>query len=650
MSAVPLSVVLVEDNPLDAELVLRALGADGMEFTCIRVQTEAEFLDALRAGPDIVLSDYDLPQFSGLLALELLRRRHPETPFILISGTIGEDTAVEAMRKGATDYLLKDRLARLGTAVRNALAESKLLQERRNSDEQLRLANEELRQREAWFRLLIENATDLIVVVDPAGIVRYHSPSCLRYLGFTPEEIVGRQVSDFIHPDDLKAIQEGLQRALVGAQRAAPIEYRLRHKDGSWRVIQSHGRSAVGRDGRTLIVINSRDITDTHRLEEQFRHAQKMEAIGTLAGGIAHDFNNILTAISGYAELAKMEIDHREAVLDHLQAVTEAGRGATALVRQILSFSRQREQERKPIQLWPIIDEAMKLLRATIPSTIEFHVSLVRQAPTVLADPTQIHQLIMNLATNAAHAMRDRAGRLTVLLDVHELQPDEAGLEAGLQPGRFLRLQVSDTGHGMDPATLKRIFDPFFTTKGPGEGTGLGLAVVHGIVQSHDGVIRVTSEPEHGTRFVIYFPVHLSEAIDPPSLPDHAPRGRGQSILVVDDEAPIANMVKRIFDRLGYRVTAVTAPAEALERLRSDPHGYDLLVTDLTMPYMTGTELAQQALRIRSDLPVILTTGFVASLTADRVRALGIRQLLPKPLTVQALANAAHAVFEGGTV
>ncbi len=650
MTAVPLSVVLVEDNPLDAELVINALGVDGMQFTWIRVQTEAEFVEALRAVPDIVLSDYDLPQFSGLRALDLLRQRHSEIPFILISGTIGEDTAVEAMRKGATDYLLKDRLARLGTAVRNALAESKLLQERRGSDEQLRLANEELRQREAWFRLLIENATDLIVVVDPAGIVRYHSPSSLRYLGFNPEEIVGRPVRDFIHPDDVKPVHEALQRARVGAQRATPIEYRLRHKNGSWRVIQSHGRSAVGRDGQALLVINSRDITDTHHLEEQFRHAQKMEAIGTLAGGIAHDFNNILTAISGYAELAKLEIDNREAVLDHLQAVTEAGRRVTALVRQILSFSRQREQERKPIQLWPIIDEAMKLLRATIPSTIEFHVSLVRQAPTVLADPTQIHQLIMNLATNAAHAMRERAGRLSVLLDVHEIHPDEAGLAAGLQPGRYLRLQVSDTGHGMDPITLNRIFDPFFTTKGPGEGTGLGLAVVHGIVQSHDGVIQVSSEPERGTRFVVYFPVHLGEAIEPPSLPDHAPRGRGQSILVVDDEAPIANMVKRIFERLGYRVTAVTAPAEALERLRSDPHHYDLLVTDLTMPYMTGTELAQHALRIRSDLPVVLTTGFVASLTPDRVRALGIRQLLPKPLTLQGLANAAHSVFENGTV
>ncbi|MFO1449246.1 MAG: PAS domain S-box protein [Opitutaceae bacterium] len=760
MKADPLTLVLVEDNPRDAELVVSALEQAGVDFRWRQVDNAADFLAALEPPPDIVLSDYDLPQFSGLEALRLLRQRYPEVPFILISGTIGEDTAVAAMKGGATDYLLKDRLARLGSAVRNALAEGKLQRERRQVEEALRLseerfrlltetitevfwifnadasqvlyvspgyertwgrpcsglyarasdwmeavhpedrprlaeasarrangsfnevyrvvqpngsvrwihdrafpyrdgnaqvlrvvgvavditaqrlASEELQRREEWFRLLIENATDLIVVVDQTGVIRYQSPSSLRLLGYRQEELVGRSVAEIIHPDDLIRVGEGLKRAITGNQRITPTEFQIRHKDGSWRVLQSHGRPAIGRDGQPLVVVNARDVTDARRMEEQYRQAQKMEAIGTLAGGIAHDFNNILTAISGYAELAKMEIDNRAAVISHLHAVTEAGRRATALVRQILSFSRQREQERKPIQLWPVIDEAMKLLRATIPASIEFHVSLARQAPTVLADPTQIHQLIMNLATNAAHAMRDRPGRLGVVLDVIQVGTDQAELDTGLQPGRYLRLCVSDTGHGMDAATVSRIFDPFFTTKGPGEGTGLGLAVVHGIMQGHDGVVRVFSEPGRGSQFYLYFPVHLSEAVEPPSMPEDAPRGSGQQILVVDDEVSIASMEKRILERLGYQVEATTRPEEALERFRVAPQAYDALITDLTMPLMSGTDLAQQVLRIRPDLPILLTTGYIANLTLERVRSLGISQLLYKPITVQVLAEA----------
>ncbi|MBL9204831.1 MAG: PAS domain S-box protein [Opitutaceae bacterium] len=763
MKTDPLTLVLVEDNPRDAELVVAALEQAGVDFRWRQVDNATDFLAALEPPPEMVLSDYDLPQFSGLEALRLLRQRYPEVPFILISGTIGEDTAVAAMKGGATDYLLKDRLARLGPAVRNALADGKSLRERRKTEEALRLseerfrlltetitevfwifnadasqvlyvspgyertwgrpcaglyarasdwmeavhpedrarlaeaparrangsfdeiyrvvqpngsvrwihdrtfpyrdvnaqvhrvvgvavditaqrlASEELQRREEWFRLLIENATDLIVVVDQAGVVRYHSPSSLRILGYRPEELVGRPVADIIHPDDFGRVREGLQRALSGNQRILPIEYQIRHKDGSLRVLQSHGRPAVGRDGHPLVVVNSRDITDTRHLEEQYRQAQKMEAIGTLAGGIAYDFNNILTAISGYAELAKMEIDNRAAVISHLHAVTEAGRRAAALVRQILSFSRQREQERKPIQLSPVIDEAMKLLRATIPSSIEFHVSLARQAPTVLADPTQIHQLIMNLATNAAHAMRDRPGRLGVVLDVIQVGSDEAERDTGLQPGRYLRLCVSDTGHGMDAATVSRIFDPFFTTKGPGEGTGLGLAVVHGIMQGHDGVVRVFSESGRGSQFYLYFPVHLAEAVEPPSMPEDAPRGSGQRILVVDDEVAIASMEKRILERLGYQVEAMNRPEEALDKFRIAPQAYDVLITDLTMPQMSGTDLAQQVLRIRPDLPILLTTGYIANLTLERVRAMGIAQLLYKPITVQGLAEAVRA-------
>lgn len=377
-------------------------------------------------------------------------------------------------------------------------------------------------------------------------------------------------------------------------------------------------------------------------LEEQFRQSQKMEAIGTLAGGIAHDFNNVLAAITGYTELAKMEIHGNSDLAEYLGAISEGGARAADLVRQILAFSRLQEQRRNPVQLAPVIEEALKLLRATIPASIEFDVSLERGGHAVLADPTQIHQVLMNLATNAAQAMRDRPGRLGVTLENLVIDREFVSLHPGLHQGPYQRLSVSDTGHGMDSTTLSRIFDPFFTTKAPGEGTGLGLAVVHGIVQAHDGIITVYSQPGQGTRFHLYFPAHLDDGASTADAPSDTPRGQGQQILLVDDEPPLIVMGQRMLERLGYRCAAFTHPLEALQAYRQAPESFALAITDLTMPAMSGVDLAEQLLQLRPDLAVILTTGYNASLTPERVRALGVRQLLLKPLTLAALADAVH--------
>ncbi|HEY1107927.1 MAG TPA: ATP-binding protein, partial [Opitutaceae bacterium] len=377
-------------------------------------------------------------------------------------------------------------------------------------------------------------------------------------------------------------------------------------------------------------------------LEEQFRQSQKMEAIGTLAGGIAHDFNNVLAAITGYTELAKMEVQGNADLAEYLKAIGEGGARAADLVRQILAFSRLQEQRRNPVQLAPVIEEALKLLRATIPVSIEFDISLERGGPAVLADPTQIHQVLMNLVTNAAQAMRARPGRLGVTLESLVLDREFVSLHPGLHQGLYQRLCVSDTGHGMDAATQGRIFDPFFTTKAPGEGTGLGLAVVHGIVQAHDGIITVYSQPGQGTRFHLYFPAHLDDSGGFANVPAAAPRGRGEQILLVDDEQPLITMGRRMLERLGYRCAAFTHPAEALQAYRQAPETFALAITDLTMPTMSGIDLAEQLLQLRPDLAVILTTGYNASLTPERVRALGMRQLLLKPLTLNTLAEAVH--------
>ncbi|MEQ2007319.1 MAG: ATP-binding protein [Limisphaerales bacterium] len=385
------------------------------------------------------------------------------------------------------------------------------------------------------------------------------------------------------------------------------------------------------------------DVTERRQLEDQLRESQKMEAIGQLAGGIAHDFNNILGAILGNAELVKvMPAGSREAG-ECLDSIVTASRRAGDLVQQILAFSRRQEQKRQPLQLHLTVREALKLMRATVPAAIEFKTS-VAISPTVLADPTQIHSVTMNLCTNAWHAMKDRPGTLTVELAETEVDEPFARVHPDLRPGRYVRLTVTDTGAGMDAATLQHIFEPLFTTKPVGEGTGLGLAVVHGIMKNHDGGIVVRSQPGRGTMFALYFPVFEAEVVEAPAAPQPIPRGTGQHILFVDDEEPLARMGTAALGRLNYRVTARTSPAEALVLFTEKPAQFDLVVTDLNMPGLSGTEFARRLLAIRPDVRIILATGYSATITADVARELGFSALLPKPYDQRSLGETVQRV------
>jgi nitrogen-specific signal transduction histidine kinase/CheY-like chemotaxis protein len=388
----------------------------------------------------------------------------------------------------------------------------------------------------------------------------------------------------------------------------------------------------------------ARDITAQKKLEDQYLQAQKMEAIGTLAGGIAHDFNNILCAIGGFTELSQITLKDNPEVRAHLDHTLQATRRATSLVRQILTFSRQLPQERKIIQLSPIVSECCSLLRASIPSTIEIDTSFAADAPTVLADPSQIHQVIMNLGTNAWHAMKDRTGRLQLKLE--KFVVDEAfAAQSGLRIGVYARVSVGDTGCGMDQATLQRIFEPFFTTKPLGEGTGLGLSVVHGIMQSHDGKVTVYSHPGEGTVFHLYFPAHGGEAMPIEVNDALLPRGHGERILFVDDEEPLAILGQKALAVLGYEVEAVTQPRLALDAVRADPQRFSLVLSDQFMPGMTGIDLAEQLRQIHPELPIILMSGHAASLTSERLRTIGVRQLLLKPITIHSLGIAVHTAL-----
>ncbi|MCP4011342.1 MAG: response regulator [Proteobacteria bacterium] len=378
-------------------------------------------------------------------------------------------------------------------------------------------------------------------------------------------------------------------------------------------------------------------LSERKKMEKKLKHSQKMEAIGKLAGGIAHDFNNILTPILGYADLALSDLPEGAPLHDTIKEISIAGNRARDLIQQILTFSRRTENEQIPIHVGHAVMEAIKLLRSTLPSTIKIIESIQPDLAPIMGDATQIHQIVMNLCTNAAHAMEDHGGTLEVYLEQVYLDSKFIVNYKVLPKGRYLKLTISDTGHGMNPDLMGSIFEPYFTTKGKGKGTGLGLAVVHGIVKSHHGEITVYSEPQRGTTFNIYLPVIETTVEKRPEEVQDLPRGT-ECILYVDDETSIVRMGKRLLEGLGYTVIAKTQSLEALEAFKKTPHRFDLVITDMTMPNLRGDKLASQILEIRPDVKLIICTGFSRYITEGIAEKLGVKSVLMKPFTRKSLA------------
>jgi PAS domain S-box-containing protein len=825
----------LEDDAADAELVEAILESAGMVCQITRVQTGDEFSEALRQGGyDVILADYRLPTYDGMSALRLAQQLALYVPFIFVSGTMGEDAAIDGLTEGATDYVLKDKLTRLEPAVKRALRDAENWKERK-------LAEAEVAHLTHEMKLILNSAGEGIFGTDVEGNVTFVNPAMARMVGWEISELLGQPTHDLWHhtrpdgqPYPLKecpmrlAFQNGCtyhtddelfwrkdgtsfpveytstpiregdrmlgtvvvikdisarkqaEEALRRSERkntilnqiakiflTAPddemyaevhvvVLQAIKSKFGVFGFIAENGdlvipslsrdiwnecqvsdksaifppaswgeslwgkaireKSTFNSDGpfhtpdghihidhfltvpavfgdRTIGLISvankeggyteedksllesiagyispilnarlQRDWQEQERkraeeelkrtearrreLERGLIQAQKLESLGTLASGIAHDFNNVLSAIFGYSEMAIAKIPEDSPYKYHIEQVLKAAERARDLVKQILTFSRQSEQELRPVQITLLLKEVLKFLRASIPTTIAIRQKITCSPESmILADPTQIHQVIMNLCTNALHAMGQGKGILEIQLFELVLSDQDYSLYPQLDPGSYLCLKVSDTGCGMDEKTMQRIFDPFFTTKSREEGTGMGLAVVYGIVKTCGGTITVESRPGEGSHFCLYFPKVVSAVPECVTEPREVFTGKGR-VLFVDDEEPLTILGKIMIESLGYSVLTKTSSLEALEMFRSRPDEFDLLITDYTMPDMTGIDLAKEVRQIRANMPVILCTGLNDFLKGMDIAGFGVQELIYKPINRRVISRAIKHILQ----
>jgi PAS domain S-box-containing protein len=517
-----------------------------------------------------------------------------------------------------------------------------------------------LQESEARLSGLIASAMDAILTVDEQMRVMLFNGAAERMFGRTVEEVRGRPLDELIRAgwgsdrgaDLLPPGQTGLISRVMGPMGSLTG---VRANGEEFPIEASVSQTILS--GERLLTVILRDVTERKqaetaraKLEAQLRQSQKLEAIGSLAGGIAHDFNNVLGAILGHAELLQLDLPPGSPGAESVSEILKAARRSSEVVRQMLTFSRRQDQPRGPLDLSLVVKEAYKLLRASIPASIEMQLKIVSGVPQVLGDPGQLHQVLMNLATNSRQAMEGRNGRMVIALAPVDIDPTTAQAQGNLAPGRYVRLTVTDTGTGMDAATLDRLFEPFFTTKGPRQGAGLGLAVVHGIIRGHDGGVTVYSQPGQGTTFHVFIPALASKTVEFQGDLGTFCRGNGERILYVDDEIALAKVADRMLRAMGYEVTFFTRPTDALAALASEPNRFHLVIADLTMPGMSGLDLARRVRELRRGMPFILTTGYHGTEDTRELGALGISELLTKPVNTDRLSRAVRTALGGGSV
>jgi two-component system, cell cycle sensor histidine kinase and response regulator CckA len=630
-------VLLVEDNPSDADLVELAVRRAVPDLVTRQVQTEVEFLQQLKEfAPDLIISDHKLPQFSGARALELARRDSRDRPFLLVTGSIDEETAVEYMKAGATDYLLKDRTARLGAAVLAALKQSR--------------QRSALNMQQLLLQKVIDTDPNLIFVKDFDGRFVLVNRAVAEIYACTVEDLLGKTDADF-NPNKQEVehfLRNDRQVMERGEQLFIAEEPVTNPSTGTTRWFQTIKvpLSLPGHEMKMMLGVGT-DITARKGLEEQLRQSQKMEAVGRLAGGIAHDFNNVLTAILGYSQMLLVDLPEGDTRREDVQEIEHAANRAASLTRQLLAFSRRQVLQPQILDLNALVENLDKFLRRLIGEDIDLRVHSSPELWLVSADSGQMEQVIMNLAVNSRDAM-PTGGKLTLETANVELDAGYAQRHLAVTPGQYVMLAVSDTGTGMDEETQARIFEPFYTTKTSGKGTGLGLSTVYGIVKQSGGNIWVYSEIGRGTTFKIYLP-RTSESGSPVRpIKAEATDLRGtETILLVEDEDPVRALAGKVLRGLGYQVLEAKLGRQALDIAAAHDDVIDLLLTDVVMPEYSGSELSRKLAQSRPAIKVLYMSGYTDEAVIHHGVLAANIAYLQKPFTPDVLAAKVREVIDG---
>jgi two-component system cell cycle sensor histidine kinase/response regulator CckA len=631
----------LEDDPVDAELIQAKIESAGLSCRITCVQDRDEFEIALRQGGyDIILADYQLPMYDGMSALRLAQALCPDVPFIFVSGTMGEDAAIEGLTEGATDYVLKQRLSRLVPAIPRALHEAENRRERWRAEEALRQRNRDMER----LTTAIEQAAETVVITDTEGKMVYVNPAFERTTGYTRAEAISQ------NPRILKSSRQdpAFYQNLWSTIRAGQVwsgRFINKKKDGSLYTEEATISPVKDENGAIInYVAVKRDVTHELQLEEQYRQAQKMQVIGQLTAGIAHDFNNLLTAINGFAELAQYGLAADHSLQDPLGRILSAGQRAAQLISQLMVFSRKQVMEPKVLNLNMVVADMDKMLRRIIGEHITLKTTLAPDLGWVKVDPAQLEQVIVNLAVNARDALPN-GGHLTIETANVTLDEDYAASHLDVLPGEYVQLAVSDDGVGMSDEVKAHIFEPFFTTKEKGKGTGLGLATVFGIVKQGGGHIWFYSEPGHGTSFRIYLP-RVQENTTPLRQDEsqNLPTAH-ETVLLVEDDPGVQKIAAMALRQQGYTVLLAHDRQTAIRLARQHHGSIDLLLTDVIMPGGNGKTLADELTRRRPNLKCLFMSGYTDdAIVQHGILAPGIA-FLQKPFTVQGLVRKVREVL-----
>jgi PAS domain S-box-containing protein len=628
-----LEILVVDDDTAFLKLLDLALSKMGYRVTTKEsAQAALDLLDEERF--DLIITDLIMKPLDGFHVLATSKEKYPEVPVIVLTGHRGSNLAVKALKLEADDYLFKPvELDNLYYSVSACLEKADLRRKVARSRKDLEL-----------FKSVADFSNEAVAIWEPDGRMIYVNPAYGKLYGISREDALALRYGGFLSKKSaetlaseiLPALEEG--KGWEGVLESFDAE---NQRFSLWQRIDAI-RDDAGRMSHLFAFMH--DFTKEKKDAENSTRMQKMEALGTLAGGIAHEFNNIIWIIDANTELISTYIAEDSPGVKNLERVEKACTRAADLVTQILNFSRQNEYDPKPLEIVPLVKESLKLLRVSIPTIIEIRERIPEKSGTIIFEPSLMHQVLMNLYTNAAQAMKDTGGVLEVGITNVSLIEGDPSLHGDLVPGDYVKLSVSDTGIGIPPELLGRIFDPFFTTRDTGEGTGMGLAVVHGAVKDHGGSVEVHSEPEKGARFDLFFPM-VKRSGPKSSKPSAVPAGGGETILLVDDDELVVQSGKSILKLFGYHVTTENSGKDALTTFRQHPDEFDLVITDMSMYHMTGLMLAEELLKIRPDIPIILFTGHNEMVDEKIAKEAGIKALITKPVKAHDMVGTIREVL-----